>query len=104
MPNPLSPEVYAATGAEVVYEGRWCVLVRVERTPGRKTDRFHVVTKDTCDIVGEIRWYARWRKYAFCPKAETAWEETCLLEIAFWIAEETTRHRTRHAARRTAHA
>ena len=77
---------------DIAFEGRWCSIVRTHRPPGRKTDIFEVVTHD-CLVLAEIRWYGLWRKYALFPKAETVWEETCLLELSLWMADETARHR-----------
>jgi hypothetical protein len=83
---------------DVVHDGRWCSVVRVTRPAGRKTDIFQVVAKESCMVLAEIRWYGPWRKYALMPRADTVWEETCLMDLSRFMADETRQHR-RHACR-----
>lgn len=44
-------------------------------------------------LLGEIRWYGAWRKYAFFPSQQTLFEEVCLREIAMFIENRTQAHR-----------
>lgn len=39
--------------------------------------------------LGEVKWFGRWRKYAFFPKAETVFEQCCLREIAEFCERQT---------------
>jgi hypothetical protein len=39
--------------------------------------------------LGEIKWFGRWRRYAFFPLAGTVFEETCLHELAAFCRSQT---------------
>jgi hypothetical protein len=52
-----------------------------------KTLKFDVVTKDFPSTIGEIKWYAPWRKYSFFPSANTVFEVDCLKDIVSIISE-----------------
>ena len=41
--------------------------------------------------LGEIRWFSKWRKYAFYPYQNTVFEEDCMRDISNWC-EQATRH------------
>jgi hypothetical protein len=81
-----------STPGQVAYKDRWCQVMRTQRPARRKTDIFEVVTHDGL-VLAEIRWYARWRKYALFTRSNTVWEEACLTEVSAWLIEETARHR-----------
>jgi hypothetical protein len=40
-----------------------------------------VFAKDAISRLGQIRWYAHWRQYAFYPNIGTVYEKTCLTDI-----------------------
>lgn len=42
--------------------------------------------------LGEIRWYGRWRQYAFYPRPDTIWNPECLDAVSAAI-RELMRHR-----------
>ena len=42
--------------------------------------------------LGRVRWFGRWRKYAFEPWAGTIFEYVCLREIATFCEEMTKDH------------
>lgn len=50
--------------------------------------------------LGEIRWAAPWRRYAYFPLPFTVYEKDCLRTIADFVDERTTRHRKRLAKKR----
>lgn len=58
-----------------------------------KTSLWDVRTNDG-SLLGEVRWFGRWRKYAFYPRGDTLFEQTCLREIAEFIEMRTREHRT----------
>jgi hypothetical protein len=62
-----------------------------------KTNLWRVFTIRSDDPLGEVRWYAPWRKYAFFPLSDTLYEPTCLRDIAQFIEDEMKK---RKAARR----
>lgn len=35
--------------------------------------------------LGSIKWFGRWRQYAFFPNPETVWNNTCMSEITAFI-------------------
>jgi len=54
-----------------------------------KTTVWRVVAKDGDAHLGEIRWYAHWRRYTFQPGPRgTVFEPTCLRDIAAFIDEQ----------------
>ena len=61
------------------------------RGPQRKTNIYEVLEKGggITSRLGEIRWFGRWRKYAFYPVGGTLYEETCMREIALFCQQET---------------
>lgn len=73
--------------------GRW---IRFALGPKQnpKTSIWLVIAKDGDMPLGEIRWWGRWRKYAFFPNPETLYENTCLRDIAEFI-ESAMVHRVR---------
>lgn len=55
-------------------------------------------------ILGEIKWAARWRRYAYYPSAEisTVYEQDCLRSIADFVEKRTLLHREKLQARNMA--
>ena len=47
----------------------------------KKTKHFEITSISTDLVLGEIKWYAQWRKYAFFPHEETFFDEKCLKVI-----------------------
>jgi hypothetical protein len=45
--------------------------------------------------IGRVKWFGRWRKYSFFPAPDCVFEQVCLREIAEFIENRTTEHRTR---------
>jgi len=71
---------------------------------GRKTSVWRVLANDDDTLLGEIRWFGRWRGYAFFPEATTLFEQKCLREIADFVESKSKDHRKgwRRGAGRTA--
>lgn len=46
--------------------------------------------------LGEVRWYAQWRQYAFYPAEGTVFEKTCLNDIAEFCIELNERQRLKN--------
>lgn len=38
--------------------------------------------------IGEVRWHAHWRRYAFFPNDGTLWDAGCLREVVAFIDEQ----------------
>jgi hypothetical protein len=71
---------------------------------GARTNVWQVSTFDLHLCLGEIKWFARWRGYAFFPAPETAFERGCLREIADFIEAANIEQRERRRAMRRASA
>lgn len=52
-----------------------------------KTKKFGIITKETHECIGEIKWYGRWRKYSFFPEPNTVYETDCLTDIVNFIKD-----------------
>lgn len=51
-----------------------------------KTSKYHVLTKDHHPIkLGEVKWFGRWRQYAFFPEPETVFEKQCMEDITNFL-------------------
>lgn len=66
---------------------------------GKKTHFWTVVPKSDGPEIGEVKWYAQWRKYCFYAAGYAIFEEVCLREIAEFVEARTREHR---AARKAA--
>lgn len=45
--------------------------------------------------LGEVRWFAPWRKYAYYPQTGCLFEEDCLRDIADFVEKVTREHRAK---------
>lgn len=50
-------------------------------------------------VLGQIRWYGSWRRYAFFPGQGTLFEEQCLRDLADFIDHATRERRLKHDPR-----
>ena len=50
-----------------------------------KTNVIGVYAKRSGDRLGLIKWFGRWRQYAFFPKYETVFNVECLNDIQSYI-------------------
>jgi hypothetical protein len=64
-----------------------------EPRPGRKTSVYEVIAVRSGDVLGEIRWFGRWRQYTFWPTPGTTFNPSCLRAIASFAASQTEGHR-----------
>jgi len=60
---------------------------------GQKTQAWHVYSKNHNSFLGYIKWFGRWRQYAFFPAAETVWNPECLKDICEFIRDLMEDHR-----------
>ena len=44
-------------------------------------------------LLGQVKWFGRWRKYAFYPLAFTLYEQDCLRNIADFCEKESKKLR-----------
>lgn len=66
-------------------ESKWIEFQKLKKPVGRKTDIYHVVTKDGNTLLGMISWYAAWRCYSFSPNSRCVFETQCLKDIVAFI-------------------
>lgn len=59
-----------------------------------KTMVWAVLAKEDLAKLGEVKWFGRWRCYAFFPM-DAIFEQKCLREIADFIEGQTKEHRQR---------
>lgn len=52
-----------------------------------KTHVVNVLSKPTEFILGQIKWFSRWRQYCFYPSPNTIFNTTCLEDINKYIKE-----------------
>jgi len=52
-----------------------------------KTKIYGIWSKKSGEILGEIRWFGRWRQYAFFPRPETIFNPECLEDIRWYIKD-----------------
>lgn len=74
----------------------WITIDLVGPSPSRKTRVWDISAADAEEVfveLGQIKWFARWRKYTFQPKPATVYEETCLREIADFCERMTREHK-----------
>jgi hypothetical protein len=62
-------------------------------TPSGKTRIWSVIATRNDALLGEIRYYGRWRQYAFFPEPNTIFNPDCMDEVSKFCREETTRQR-----------
>ena len=67
----------------------------IERPSTGKTRRFSVVSIDALVMLGDIRFYPQWRKFAFFPQPETLFEADFLRDIAQFFEDRTKEWRAR---------
>jgi hypothetical protein len=44
-------------------------------------------------ILGEVKWFGKWRKYSFFPETNTVFEQDCLRDIAHFCYSRNTDHK-----------
>lgn len=63
-------------------------LFFLDETPeGRKTSVVAVLAARSGDRLGTIKWFGRWRQYAFFPESETIYNPECLKSICEYIED-----------------
>ena len=84
------------------FEGTHIHMVQVHDTG--KTLIWTVLTKEDDLLLGWVKWFGRWRGYAFFPTPDTptAYEQVCLREIADFVETKTREHRAKKKKERAA--
>lgn len=77
---------------EVITESTYIKFVEGSSKPKTKTWIVMSNYEESLEL-GEISWFARWRKYTFRPKNDTVFEEKCLRDIAQFCQDQTKKHK-----------
>lgn len=72
------------------WQGKWIYINFLSKSKSGKTNIYQVMA-DTGYYLGDIKWKASWRKYAFFPESDTLYEQDCLRDIAKFLEEQKTR-------------
>ena len=72
---------------------RWLGFELLGRSDSGKTFQWTVVSRHDRSALGEIRYYPRWRCYAFMPFENRVFERQCLRDIADFCVLATEEHR-----------
>ena len=67
---------------EIKYE--YFRVVKLHRSPARKTDRYQLLTRHN-DRIGVVSWYSSWRQYCFFPEYDTVWSAGCLRDVQAFL-------------------
>lgn len=86
---PLPPDT-----DNLASEAKWIDFHEcVPRTKDAKTKTWAVVAREGGACLGAVKWFGRWRQYAFFPGPVTVYEPTCLRDIATFCEAMTTKHK-----------
>ena len=67
------------------WQGKWIYIDLLTKSKSGKTNIYQVISNGI--HLGDIKWYAPWRKYAFFPQEKTLYEQDCLKDIAKFLEE-----------------
>src|SRR6266581_3609063 len=68
-------------------------------SPSGKTEIWNVFSKNSPQLLGEVKWWSRWRRYTFFPVNEMLFDASCLRDIAD-LCESRTKVKGREAGGR----
>lgn len=75
---------------EIFYwRGTWVHANQLPLMDGRKTDTWEIVSTGGRDILGHVKWFGRWRRFAFWPEPETVFDEVCMRELSDFCEKVT---------------
>ena len=60
-------------------DSEYMIVIPYRRKP--KTWVYQVNSKRQGSVIGYIKWFPRWRQYAFFPEPETTFSQGCLKDI-----------------------
>ena len=75
---------------EIIKETNFIRFVRLDRPKKHKTDIVQILNSND-ELLGEIKWYANWRKYCFFPSSDVLFDAICLeniLDVVFQLQTE----------------
>lgn len=72
-------------------------VLNAEASEGKKTHVWDILARRDGFLLGQVRWFGRWRQYTFYPSNATIFNPDCLMEIADFCARNTRTHRINQA-------
>ncbi len=60
---------------------------------GAATSLFEVQSRTSGATLGEVRWFAQWRRYVFMPGSGMIFDAKCLTELAEYCTLKTEQHK-----------
>ena len=75
--------------------GKWIYAREIPQAPEQVTKRWAIVATDGEVELGEVKWWGKWRCYAYFPLNNTLYEKQCLRDIANFCESKTTEQRER---------
>ena len=70
---------------------KWLTFGKLDM-PGRKTEVWQVISVHGV-FLGDIKWFGRWRQYAFFPVNETIFNKECLKDIYTFVTNLMNEHK-----------
>jgi hypothetical protein len=73
--------------------GKWTTAIWVGQSVSGKTQVWRIrANADDMMVLGQVRWYGRWRQYVFFPSGHTLWNPDCLDEVSTFVRASTVEH------------
>jgi len=60
-------------------------FIRIPVPDDRRTSVWDVRSTHSNEVLGQIRWFGRWRQYAMFPAPNTIWNHDCLRSVEDFI-------------------
>jgi len=73
--------------------GKWVYIDYLCESKSGRTNIYQVIAEGI--HLGDIKWYAPWRKYAFFSNPDTLYEQDCLRDIAKFIEGKMKEYKRR---------
>lgn len=67
------------------YEAEYIYFKLKEHKP--KTEVYSVLTRSHDELIGEMRYFAKWRQYCFFPIKDTVYSKECLGDLLLFIQD-----------------
>ena len=68
-------------------DAKWIRFDLQPNKEGAKTQIYNVMNKEYGSYLGQVKWYAAWRRYCFFPQANCVFETDCLSDITKFLSK-----------------
>ena|SRR2546426_700037 len=85
-----------------IVHGSYIRFVHTGQSESGKTMIWRVENELDRIFLGSVKWFSKWRTYAFDAEPDIVFEKTCLRDIAQFCEELTEEHRNRQYVNPTA--